>query len=120
MSTNQKTLDFIIDQISSAGEVSDKKMFGEYGIYCNKKIVALVCDDQLFIKPTKSGRAFIGEVVEAPPYSGAKPSFLIGSEKWDDPDWLSQLIKTTAIELPTPKPKLSEKSKLTPTTPSKP
>ena len=41
-------------------------MFGEYAIYCDGKVTALVCDNQLFVKPMEAGRSFIGEVVEAP------------------------------------------------------
>lgn len=102
MPSSQSTVDFIIYQISNAGEVSFKKMFGEYGIYCDGKMVASVCDDKLFVKPTIQGRAYIGDVVEASPYPGAKPSFLISGEKWEDGEWLSELIKITTEELPAP------------------
>jgi TfoX/Sxy family transcriptional regulator of competence genes len=85
-----------------AGDVSCKKMFGEYGIYCEGKMVASVCDDKLFVKQTIRGRAYIGDVVEAPPYPGAKPGFLISSEKLKDHEWLSELIRVTAEELPIP------------------
>jgi TfoX/Sxy family transcriptional regulator of competence genes len=77
-------------------------MFGEYGIYCNEKMVASVCDDKLFVKPTTRGRTYIGNVVEAPPYPGAKPSFLIPADKLEDAKWLSELIEITAGELPLP------------------
>ena len=102
MPSSQDTVDFIISQMMGAGDVSSKKMFGEYGIYCDEKMVASVCDDKLFVKPTVRGRAYIGEVVEASPYPGAKPSFLIAGEKWKDGQWLSGLIKITAGELPLP------------------
>jgi TfoX/Sxy family transcriptional regulator of competence genes len=102
MTSNQGTVDFIVNQMSGAGVVSFKKMFGEYGIYCGGKMVASVCDNKLFVKPTISGRAYIGEVVEAPPYPGAKPAFLIPVEKLEDHEWLSGLIKITSQELPIP------------------
>lgn len=83
-----------------------RKMFGEYAIYCEGKIVALVCDDQLFIKPTAAARAFLGaDVEEAPPYPGAKLYLLISGEKWDNSEWLSELIRVSMPELPEPKPK---------------
>ena len=88
--------------MSGAGDVSFKKMFGEYGIYCGGKMVAAVCDDKLFVKPSIRGRAYIGNVVEASPYPSAKPSFLISVEKLEDHKWLSELIKITAEELPIP------------------
>jgi DNA transformation protein and related proteins len=102
MSSNQSTVDFLFAQMSDAGEVSFKKMFGEYGIYCGGKMVASVCDDKLFVKPTIKGRAHIGDVVEASPYPGAKPSFLISGDKLDNREWLSELIKITTDELPMP------------------
>ncbi len=102
MATEQKTVDFILEQIADAGEVSARKLFGEYALYCNGKVVALVCDDELFVKPTKSGKTYIGKIVEAPPYKGAKPSFLISGDIWEDADWLTELIKLTAAELPMP------------------
>lgn len=105
MGSKQSTVDFIVEQIAAAGTVSARKMFGEYGLYCDGKYVASVCDDQLFVKPTPGGRAWIGEVEEAPPYPGAKPCFLISGEKWDDAEWLSGLIKVTARELPVGKKK---------------
>lgn len=105
MATEQKIVDFILEQVADAGDVSARKMFGEYALYCQGKVVALICDDQLFVKPTKAGKAFIGETVEAPPYTGAKPSYLISEDKWDDAEWLAELIRLTAAELPLPKPK---------------
>ncbi len=104
MASNKEFVDFVLDQIKIDKELTAKKMFGEYGIFANKKIFALICDDKLFIKPTEEGRAFIGNVVEAPPYPGSKNSFLI-EDKIDNGDWLSQLSKITIEALPEPKPK---------------
>jgi DNA transformation protein and related proteins len=100
MSSQKETVDFILEQIANAGVVSARKMFGEYGIYCDGKYVAAVCDDQLFVKPTNAGKAAIGEVVEAPPYPGAKNSYLIRGDFWDDAEWLSEVIRATARDLP--------------------
>lgn len=104
MASDQKFVDFVLEQIENSGEITAKKMFGEYGIYADGKIFALICDNKLFIKPTIAGRAFIGDVLEAPPYPGAKPSFLI-EDKIEDRAWLSELVRITVKELPTPKVK---------------
>jgi len=108
MATDKAFVDFVLDQIENAGEVTAKKMFGEYGVFSNGKIFALICDNKLFIKPTESGRAFIQDVVEAPPYKGAKHSFLI-EDKIEDRDWLSELVRISLKELPEPKPKKKKK-----------
>ncbi len=105
MASQQSSVDFIVEQMQSAGQVTSKKMFGEYGIFCSGKMVALVCDDQLFVKPTPGGRAYLGEIEEAPPYPGAKPCFLISGDRWDDGEWLGELVRITAMELPLPKKK---------------
>ena len=97
-------VDFVLDQIENAGVITAKKMFGEYGIFSNGKIFALICDNKLFIKPTEAGRTFIKDVVEAPPYPGAKSSFLI-EDKVEDREWISDLVRITVRELPEPKPK---------------
>lgn len=102
-------MDFVCEQIRDAGEVTAKKMFGEYGIYCDGKIVGLVCDNQFFVKPTASGRSHLGSVTEAPPYKSAKPYFLIGDEL-DDRIFMAQLIRQTSQELPAPKPKQTKRS----------
>jgi TfoX/Sxy family transcriptional regulator of competence genes len=95
---------FIVDQMESAGTITFKKMFGEYAVYCNSKVVALICDNQLFIKPTDGGKSFIEDVVEAPPYPGAKMYYLI-EDKFEDREWISDLVRITANALPVPKPK---------------
>ena len=104
MASDQNFLDFVLGQIEDAGEITAKKMFGEYGLYSDEKLFGLICDNKLFIKPTNSGREFIGSVIEASPYEGAKPSFLIG-DKIEDRVWLSELIRISVKELPPPKQK---------------
>lgn len=104
MASDTNFVDFVLAQIKNSGEITAKKMFGEYGIYADGKLFGLICDNKLFIKPTNAGRKFIGNVVEAPPYEGAKPSFLI-EDKMEDSDWLSELVSFSLNELPEPKPK---------------
>lgn len=105
MASAQSTVDYIVDQLGGPEVVTTKKMFGEYGLYFESKMVALVCDGHLYIKPSASGRQLIGTPTEAPPYPGAKPWFRISGEHWDDGAWLSQLVRITAAELPLPKKK---------------
>ena len=95
VASKQRNVDFVLEQMAEAGPVSARKMFGAYGIYCGDKIVALFCDDQLFIKPTDEGRAFIGSVTEGAPYPGAKPWLLISGDLYEDRDWLSELARVT-------------------------
>ena len=104
MASDKSFVEFIADQMSDAGTIAYRQMFGEYAVYCDGKVVALVCDDQLFVTPTTGGKAYIGAIVEAPPYPGAKLYYLI-EDAFEDRDWLSGLIRITAQEVPVPKPK---------------
>jgi TfoX/Sxy family transcriptional regulator of competence genes len=97
-------IEFISDQIRDAGNTSCRAMFGGHAVYCDAKVVALICNNQFYIKPTENGRKFIGIVFESPPYKGAKPYFLI-EEKIENREWISRLIRITADELPNPTPK---------------
>src|SRR3989339_2032606 len=101
MSSKQSTIDFILDQIQGAGEVRARKMFGEYALYCDDKVVALVCDDQLFVKITDAGKKFVGKnYKEGKAYPSAKPSMLIDEELIENREWLWDLVRITADALP--------------------
>lgn len=104
-------MDFLLDQLSAAGDVSAKKMFGEYCLYLAGKPVGLVCDDQLYLKPTAAGKGKLGEVVEGSPYPGAKLHLLITPDQWEEREWLCDLVRVTAAELPMPKPKVRKPKK---------
>ena len=103
MASNPDLVQYIADQVARAGEVTYKKMFGEYGLYCNGKFFAMVCDDRLLFKPTEGGRALLGSPVLQLPYPGAKPCFYI--ENVDDHELLVALTVATCKELLEPKPK---------------
>jgi len=112
MASEPDFIEFIVEQMANAGVITSRKMFGEYAIYCDSKVVALVCGNQLFVKPSEGGRSFIGDVVEAPPYPKAKSYFLI-EDKFEDSEWISNLIRITVKELPEPKPKKKKRDKTT-------
>ena len=109
MASDLTFVEYVCDQMSAAGTITFRKMFGEYAIYCEGKVVALVCDNQLFVKPTSGGRSFVERVAEAPPYPGAQAHLLIGDEL-DDREWISKLIRISQKELPVPKPRKPKRS----------
>lgn len=107
MSSKPEFVQFIADQLESAGQITYRKMFGEYGMYCNGKLFAVICDDQFFIKITETGAQIAPDLETAPPYNGAKPYFLI--EDIDNRDFLTKLVTETCKSLPEPKPKKERK-----------
>lgn len=98
MASDASFADYVVDQLGEAGRISQRKMFGEYAIYCNDLVVALVCDNQLFVKPTEAGRAYAGDLATAPPYPGAKLYLLIENQL-EDRAWMAGLIRATVRDL---------------------
>lgn len=107
MASSQDFVQYIVDQCGGAGEITAKKMFGDYGIYCDGKIFGLICDDRFYLKPTEAGRSLLRNVELCPPYEGAKDYFYVADV--DDHDYVSQLARETCRELPMPKPKKKPK-----------
>ncbi len=108
MASDQAFVDYVLGQIAPDCEATARKMFGEYGVYSKGKIVGSVCDNRVFVKRTSAGHEYIGTPVEASPYPGAKPIFLIEGEL-EDSEWFSELIRITERELPAPKKKKPKK-----------
>jgi TfoX/Sxy family transcriptional regulator of competence genes len=104
MASDLGFVEYVVDQIDPDCAITYQKMFGEFGLYSGGVIFALICDDSLFVKPTDAGREFIGDVVEAPAYPGAKASFLI-EDGLEDGEWLSELVRVTVGELSATKPR---------------
>ena len=98
MASNADFVQYIADQCGGAGEIVVKKMFGDYGIYCNGKIFGLICDDRFYLKPTEAARSMLREEELRPPYEGAKDYFYIADV--DDRDYLSALVRETCKALP--------------------
>lgn len=103
MGTSAATIDHLLDTLAPLA-VSARKMFGEYALYLDGRVVALVCDDQLFLKPTPGAIAALPGSPAAPPYPGAKPHLLV-TDALDDPDRVAGALRAVAADLPAPKPK---------------
>ena len=98
--SNPDLVQYIVEQAAQAGEVSAKKMFGDYCFYCNAKPVGLICDNILYLKPLKQIEPVLHDCDRQmqPPYEGAKPHYVITDV--DDRDYVSLLVKTVAENLP--------------------
>jgi len=97
MASNPDFVQYVADQCSGAGEIIAKKMFGDYGIYCNGKIFGLICDNRFYLKPTEAARTLLRTEELRPPYEGAKNYFYIADV--DDRDYLSSLVRETCKAL---------------------
>jgi TfoX/Sxy family transcriptional regulator of competence genes len=103
MASRPEYVEFVCCQLSGAGKVTYRKMFGDYCIYCNAKVLGLICDDIVYIKPTNAGEMLLKDAPRQSPYEGAKPHLVL--EELDDKEFLTKFVEATCAELPLPKPK---------------
>ena len=103
MASSVDFVNYVCGQIGGAGEITARKMFGEYGVYCNGKVVGVICQNQLFVKWTQAGAALLDGCALAAPYTGAKPHFLI--DCLENRPLMERLISATWEQLPQPRPK---------------
>lgn len=104
MATDISFVDYVTEQSRLPGRITHKRMFGEYGIYIDGKVVAFACDNSLFIKATAATAAMTDNLPRRPPYPGAKP-YPIADELLDDSDQLQALLIATAEAVPERKTK---------------
>ena len=103
MSSSKEYLDYILEQLSEADEISHRAMMGEYILYIHGRVLGGVYDDRLLVKPTPAARALMPDAPLEEPYPGAKEMLLV--ERMDDRDFLCRLAQAMYPELPEPRRK---------------
>ena len=101
MASSREYLDFILEQLSDAGEVSYRPMMGEYVLCFRGKVIGGIYDDRFLIKPTKSAAALLQDAPLELPYAGAKEMLLV--ENVENRALLCALLEALDRELPAPK-----------------
>jgi TfoX/Sxy family transcriptional regulator of competence genes len=104
MASDASFVAFVVEQARAAGRMESRQMFGEYAVYCDGKVVMLVCDNRCFLKRTAATEARVRDCPHDPPYPGAKPQPVL-DELLDDAALVSALVRDTAAALPVPKSK---------------
>lgn len=96
MATNAEFMEFAAAQLAHAGKVTYRKMFGEYGVYCDGQFFGTVEDNQLYVKVTAAGRRLLGDPPLAAPHEGARMLLVAGL---DDRAFLARLVQETCEAL---------------------
>ena len=97
MASHLDFVNYVAEQLQEAGAICSRTMFGEYGLYCDDVFFAVICDDQFFVKVTPQGEAAFPDLTKAPPYEGAKDSFLV--EDVEDRERMTELTRVTCEAL---------------------
>ena len=80
MATSKEYIDFVCEQIEGIGDISMKKMFGEYMVYLGERPVLTVCDNTVFVKKLPELAALLHDAPCGLPYDGAKEHYILDIE----------------------------------------
>lgn len=97
MASHPDFVDFVVDQLREAGAIRSRRMFGEYGLFCDGVFFGVICDDQFFVKITPEGQAAFPHLPRAPSHEGARDSFLV--EDVEDRERMTALVRITCEAL---------------------
>ena len=106
MASHPDFVDFVVDQLREAGAIRSRRMFGEYGLFCDGVFFGVICDDQFFVKITPEGQAAFPHLPRAPSHEDARDSFLV--EDVEDRERMTALVRITCEALRS-KPKKTER-----------
>lgn len=101
MASDKEYLDFVLEQLRDAEDISWRAMMGEYILYCQGKVIGGIYDNRLLVKPTKSALSLLPDATRELPYEGAKEMLLV--EEIEDRELMTQLPAAIAADLPAPK-----------------
>src|SRR3954463_12639488 len=77
MATQKETIEFLLGKLRHPGQFTARPMFGEYALYAEGKVVALVCDELLYVKILPASQELEHQCEKGSPYPGAKPHYLV-------------------------------------------
>lgn len=109
MASSKEFTEYVVDQLSGAGVVQYKKLFGEYGLWCGGKFFGTVEDNEFYVKVTNAGTELLPGAVPVAPHGGPPGMYLV--EELEDRDFLGELVLRTCDELPLPKPRKPKQPK---------
>lgn len=105
MATSKDYIEFVLEQVKDFGDVTARKMFGEYMVYFSSKPILLVCDNTVFIKILPDTSKIMENAERSFPYDGAKEHYILDIENRE----LLEKIIPVLIEI-TPLPKRKRKA----------
>jgi len=102
MATSKEFHDYVVECLSKVGDLTTKKMMGEYCIYYKGKLIGDLCDNCLLVKQTDTSNRLLKNCKLEYPYEGSK-TLLYVVEKFEDTDLMRELLNGLYRELPEPK-----------------
>lgn len=98
MASSKEYVEYVLDQLSDAGDVLARAMMGEYVVYYRDKVIGGIYDDRFLVKPTESAKALMPDAQWQLPYAGAKEMLQV--DTLDDRVAMVHLLQAMYPELP--------------------
>ncbi len=105
MATSKETIAFILSRLGDDSRFSARAMFGEYALYADGKVVALICGDTLYVKMLPASACLAASCEQGPPYPGAKPHYIVSDDIISSIDNLPAIFFAIARSIPEKKAK---------------
>ena len=105
MATSNETADFILTKLKHPGRITTKRMFSEFGLYADGKMVAVICDDRFYVKIAPVSAALADQCETGEPYPRAKPHDLVDEGQLSTISNLPAILFDLAEAMPIKKPK---------------
>ncbi len=102
MATSKEFHDYIVENLRRAGDVSTRKMMGEYCVYYQEKLIGNICDNCLFFKPAEAVLRLMPETERAYPYEGSK-TLMVVIDDVENTELMAEIMSEMYGELPEPK-----------------
>jgi len=109
MATRKETIEFILGKLRDRSRFSARAMFGEYALYADGKVVALVCNDLLYVKILPASQELARQCEQGEPYPGAKPHYLVEEDQLSTIANLPAILGAIAASISEQKPKAKRK-----------
>ena len=92
MASSKDYLEYVLEQLSEAGDVTSRAMMSEYILYFRGKVIGRIYDNRFLVKPVQAARHMMPDAPEE-------------LENIEDREFLKELFEAMYDELPAPKPK---------------
>ncbi len=83
MSSSKEYVEYVLEQLSDAGEVSSRAMMGEYVVYFRDKVIGGIYDDRFLVKPTPAAVSLLAGYVSRASGTQA-PQEKVAAARWQN------------------------------------
>lgn len=102
MTTTKDFTQYIVDNAHST-KVRVRSMFGEFALYYEDKVVALICNNTLYVKISESNKKLLDQNKIGPAYPKSKNFYILTEEQIETPKFLQTVFKNISTSLPAKK-----------------